>query len=401
MLDVRLSLDVVSQGDGSLQDDILVELLNLDSSELADRHRAIFLHPNEAPPSLQIDLTGADHVSVDACQNVQLDSGSRWLRIQVPGGYTLRGKGNVIYPYGDVSGKPHWSVPVQTVQSLPPFSGTPIECSKNLPLAVGQRQFTQLIGIVDINSRTRGCALDTAGEIACWQYPPEEPLAIPSGPFVQIAMVASLQMCGLRSTGKADCFRLAGDPLWDRPMLVPDGPLKQLSEFGNCAILGDSSLYCWPLTAGGSSVASDEHFLKVAGTSDRGCAISENGSLRCWESESEVRMPFELLDDAYQDISIRGGYACALTTQGDVDCITPNLPARKVRFAEGPYQRLDGAWAHCATDTAGHATCFGRFDALPRASFAQLAFGEFTDPPCGLLLDGRLAWWNTDGITLP
>jgi hypothetical protein len=405
-LDVRLSLDILDASASGFP------TVNLSvTSDSANQHTMgwwpkINFSTEQPTARLWIDIDSGRNINLDPCGAVEIDSAARLMRIKVPVQYLTAPPYTVTYVTHQC---PHASdcstMAVQTTEP-PPFSGHSMDCPQNWDLNIGQLQFVQLLSYSGIDASIRGCALDIAGEIHCWNYPLlQVALDIPTGPFLQLGVLGPLQACGLRSTGSLACFQLTGVPTDLDPPPVPEGTFKRMSEYGNCGILVDGQVRCWAIFSGDVPLAIEGNFIEVSGNLQLGCALDQDGRPRCWQAQDPnvsgaPSMNFDLLDDIYQDVAVGSDVVCALTRNGEVDCIGPSWNA-KLRLIGGPYHWLGGPGVLCAIDDADRAMCIGHTDSVPTYAFKQVALGEWTDPPCGLLLDGRLACWNAQDYVLP
>jgi hypothetical protein len=363
--------------------------------------RNILLDRSEALPRLFLYLDGMVTITLDPCQWLEFDASCGELRLRVPVAYLAGSSFNVGYSDGSLT------VAAENVSELPAFAPTPIDCAPDTSLTIGQRRFTQLLGIPGLNAVTRGCGLGEDGEIYCWNRPSSNAaFSIPKGPFVQLGKPDYYHVCGLRSSGIVDCFQVAvdnGTPL--EPPQIPEGSYRRLSESGNCAILSDGEIRCWPNASDAVGRALDGSFSEVAGNSSLGCAIRDDGTLTCWQKpplteDDYALLPFAAMTGIYVDVAISDGELCALTKNGAVDCIASGW-SDKLRFIGDGFRWIGGSTAICAIDALAHPSCLGRTTNVPQRAFMQLAIGDYTNPPCGLLSDGRLACWNAEGYELP
>jgi hypothetical protein len=404
-LDVRVALNLTGATESTLPYVDVGVLSNLPPYQGRARH-IIVLDTTASPPPVGVVLDGVNYVTLDRCAAAEIDSNETQLRLQIPVEY-LEQPPYVLEWYLPGLDSP-LTVTAEQVERLPDFNGYAPACEQGWNLVYATQRYVELLGIADIRAVTRGCALQVNHEIACWNNPnsAEPAPSIPSGPFTQIGVSGTLQVCGIRENSSLDCFQLSGS-LGSIPVpSVPSGAFKQISEYGNCGILTSGGVQCWALPDDPTTQSIDGDFVKVAGDAELGCAVDSNGGLTCWIVPFGVEpgpyYDLALLDGKYKDVAVGSGVICVLTVEGQVDCLTENLADSKVRLAGGPYHWIGGPWSICALDDADRATCIGEFvQSVPPYAFSSVAIGAWIQPLCGILTDDRLTCWDADGYTLP
>jgi|GEM_PF-3486034 len=398
-LDVRLARELVNGSDAGLQ---YFTFVTAASESLPLKWTRHFIFDGD-PARLIIGFDGASYATLNPCTSIAEDVDT--VRILVPTEYLAAPPHTVASTAGPCS--PACVASAEQVPVLPSFGGQPFDCTQGWEFNRSHRQYTQLLSVVGV-ATPRGCALGTDGEIRCWSQPGStdvyEP---PKGPFTRIGLSPPAQLCGLRPSGELVCSLLPGDSSGLDEPAAPEGGFVRIAEYGNCGILANGQVTCWATSPDTADRVIDGDFVSVSGTHHRGCAVATSGHLQCWQEIDETlpiepALDFGLLDGRYKDVALGAGVACALTVDNQVDCVLESLalPA-KVRLAGGPFRWIGGPWPVCALDEQGMATCIGRVGAVPPLPLMAVALGEWTDPPCGLDLQGYLVCWDAEGYQLP
>ena len=248
------------------------------------------------------------------------------------------------------------------------------------------------------------------------EFSPE--IDAPGGPFVQVTTGAGV--CGLREDHSLDCW-------WDNGDLITNLPSGSFSSFEasgpyGCAIRRlDASLACW-----GSDELSDNSptgaFSKVS-VSEYGrvaCAIRASGRLECWDGNPFGRVS-AVVDPAnqggsgdysdsaaYADVSVSGSTACAVRTDGTLDCWgsllwggrLPQSHPQDVRAVSVGGERgvcalkQDGSIA-CMTNNSSNTLQAPQWQEAPAGNYRSLSVG--TGYACAVTTAGAARCWLLDG----
>lgn len=194
--------------------------------------------------------------------------------------------------------------------------------------------------------------------------------------------------CALLDTGEIDCWG------FDIPLIhdVPDGAFTDLSIGPNdaCAISTDGAAVCWGVT-----------YASVRAKIDGLLARDPEADLE-FVGLSQL-VPPERNDLVQIVVHPWRHYACALTTQGDIDCWGLLQPPRAAPDADNFVQLINTGREFCALDTEGSTTCWGdltidRFvsDAGPFVSISASGNGL-----CGVTADGDVRCRTAQARTAP
>ena len=216
------------------------------------------------------------------------------------------------------------------------------------------------------------CALTTEGEIVCkywsgvaWNHPSGK---APVGKNYTSMSAGYSHVCGLNVNGGIICDTYYGD----RSGRLGNPPINRYSFVSvshrfACALTEQGKLVCW----GSESEMIDNapsrgKYAMVSTTLDAACALSTAGKVVCWsryaDSWFETEAPTE---SNYTRVNVRGFPFCAITKQGGVDCWTAD---GLLSLADSGYVDAIGTGAGvCAITTDAALECFG--SALPPREF--------------------------------
>lgn len=290
---------------------------------------------------------------------------------------------------------------------------------------------------VDTDERTT-CAILDNGDLKCWgsnnsgqlglgasgedkNAPLEDPIDL-GGPAVKVSVGAS-SVCAVLANGRAKCW---GSPpnLGVFPysgFYAPQGtpiPFEErvvdIANFGSpshaCALLESGNLSCWGSGGSGQLGYGDTNSyyaprnanvvfpegtkpLSIRIRNPRSCAVLDSGDVTCWGyggrgyegsgSTAPTALPqwdkrVDLLGDA-TSVELGGGHACALLTDGRVQCWGTN------GF---------GQLGYGDEDTDDFETPEGNVVALGAVA-TQIAVGS--DASCALLTGGTVKCWGPNG----
>ena len=217
------------------------------------------------------------------------------------------------------------------------------------------------------------CALERSGRVSCWGAElGGEP---PEGAFDELA-IGSGWACVLDTEGQASCWgRRASEP--------PERRLTSLSMRGGsaCGLDADGALWCW-----GADAGELERRSTTMGSLGPGlCAVDGWGGAVCTASVA--------VDDTFEQVAGSSDFAACGRTRSGVRCWGRGAPEDR----EGSFVDLAvGSRFVCALDDERRAQCWGSVpDTAPSSGMIDLVTGD--DHVCGLRLDGRVHCWGDAG----
>ena len=212
-----------------------------------------------------------------------------------------------------------------------------------------------LVQVVVHPWRHYACALTVLGEIACWGLPLPLSLAPDRDGFTQLISTGR-EFCALDSQGRTTCW---GDLTIDR--FVSDaGPFTRIAPSGNglCGVTAEGDVRCRTArsrTAPGPPQPHTQLFRNVHIIGAQGCAILDDGSLRCRQTHHwchHVIAPH--IDYCPPDFIRFQSWAIPFTT------LFEGGPDRETTAARD-YVRLFGDQAACAITAEGYIDCWSDF----------------------------------------
>lgn len=250
-------------------------------------------------------------------------------------------------------------------------------------------------------SGPRACAVDSKGELACWESAGAVSLGPPpAGRFLSVAIGAA-HACALRSDGVATCW---GDTA-DGRTAAPEGVRflgVTAGERHSCGVLVDGRLQCWGSDSDGQQSVPSGRFTAVAAGRLHTCARGIKGAIACWggSGSSGQLHPPHIQGPGWYTLTLggRGASVCELTAsdgQSDVGCSDgigglrpPALPFVDVRLGER---------AGCGILRDGTLRCWGELPERPlpnTVGIHRLTVGRAH--ACALDGNGRAVCWGDD-----
>lgn len=160
-----------------------------------------------------------------------------------------------------------------------------------------------------------------------------------------------------------------------------------------CSILDTGEMKCWGNNSSGECDYQHDRFTSVAAGLQETCATLTDGSYKCWGRYQEQTAGGSMGDADYVDVAL-GGEAYALSENGEVSWMfgdyygDPDNPG---------YLQLDGGQGHaCALRTDGTIECWGEDiygeTVSPDGAYVQVAGGVRST--CGLDEDNHVTCWG-------
>ena len=257
--------------------------------------------------------------------------------------------------------------------------------SSSVPVAVQQGPALAGVNAVQLSSRYRqACVLTKAGDVRCWGQgengalgdgylrSSSTPVTVRTQKVVgEVASISTgpYNSCLLTNRGSAYCWGDGsfgelgnGDPSWDNALkpvpvdtsgVLAGKKLVALStgDRASCALDTEGSVYCWGENQGGamgngttsfssppvevdrSGAVRGRAFTDISVGGGWACALDAKGKAYCWggavggadylpqtTSPTPVGRKGVLADKTLTDISVSGGTACALDSKGKAYC---------------------------------------------------------------------------------
>ncbi len=203
------------------------------------------------------------------------------------------------------------------------------------------------------------CGIEPDGRLHCWgEFSVED-----EGPWVDVVGgPGTYTACAIDQAGEVACFPEDGHLELIHP---PQGPFTMVETGGldACALDAGGGLTCWGRDEGGTaSGAPSGAFVDVALNDLAGVAIDEGGGLQCW---GDLDFCGEVPTGAGRWVQVEGGerHSCGLTRGGRTQCWGLDLSGLEPIVFEGAYVHMDAGGSEvcggitCALDEAGRPTC--------------------------------------------
>ncbi|HOX47319.1 MAG TPA: hypothetical protein PK668_27245 [Myxococcota bacterium] len=192
--------------------------------------------------------------------------------------------------------------------------------------------------------------------------------------------------------------------LWSLTAAAQDRPAPALrvaaGQDFSCALTADGSIRCWGENQDGRASPPAGAFTDLALSEGFGCGITREAALVCWGRRRGGPSP---LAGRFRQVALGSDFGCALAEGGQIACWGDDSYGQ-ASPPPGTFTRLATAdWHACALDEAGHAHCWGynrdRQCAAPADELVDLATSRRTS--CGLRTDGTRVCWGERRPALP
>ncbi len=223
--------------------------------------------------------------------------------------------------------------------------------------------------------------------------------------FVSLA-AGGAHTCGLRSTGRVDCWgdRHVGNA-WS---LASNGFVRIDAQGGaTCGQRADGGLVCWHSEGGvtESQPYEEGSYRGFAASARQVCALDQVGRVGCWPFfhwDEPITVGWErtLAAARFSDIDAGDVHLCGIRDSGHILCWGSNEAGQLDAPAGGSFVHLSAGVGHtCALDDVGAAVCwgdnhFGQSSPPADVQFVHLTAGELHT--CGLLHDSTARCWGGD-----
>jgi hypothetical protein len=218
-------------------------------------------------------------------------------------------------------------------------------------------------------------------------------VTVPGGSFTQVTSGWDFS-CGLRAGGAVECWGWHAANETD----PPDEPLLAIAagETFTCGIRLAGTLVCWgfepPAPPSGT-------YTQVASDSKHACALTTDGSARCWGDPSggQTSPPA----GRYSQLAVGDSYSCGLRDTGAIVCWGNPVFGLPLAEEVGPFTQISGGAEHlCAVDAAGAISCWG-YDGQgqtddPAGTYKEVSAAGYHT--CALRTDGTIACWGEAGM---
>lgn len=240
------------------------------------------------------------------------------------------------------------------------------------------QRFTQF------SRRREICAVTDDGHIVCWVSDPafaDIKDDIPEGSFTQVSVGGS-HTCALRSDGSAVCW---GDNDYNSGNLgcsderrAPIAP--SATPFG-----ADCSMWYYPRF--GLALVPGGPYTQISAGKNHACAVNSNGSIDCWGDNSFLKSTVP--SGPYQQVC----GSCALKSDNTIVCWNGE------KAPSGTFLQLD---YRCAIKDDHSIVCWGEGyeneneNIVPTGSFSHLSVSD--SQICAVTDEGRITCWNKAGF---
>jgi alpha-tubulin suppressor-like RCC1 family protein len=237
------------------------------------------------------------------------------------------------------------------------------------------------------------CMITTSGSVKC-VGPTDNAMILETpttGIFTQISSTY-LNTCGIKSDGSLIC--------WGYLNTSEAGPFTQVSASLDhaCALRPNGVVNCWGSDYRGKSTPpASTYFRQIAAGQDHfTCGIKIDNTLACWGglSNGVIDPP---PTGTYTQISAGWYHACAVETNGAIQCWGNSLNGTTVAPAGTFKQVSGGRYSNCAIRTDNTAICWGYSDGAnnpPAALYRQIS--DDGVEACGIKTNGTLVCWGTN-----
>jgi hypothetical protein len=267
-----------------------------------------------------------------------------------------------------------------------------------------------------VTGARRSCAIRAGGEVVCWGNGYLVTSLPEAGPFVDVAIVNSSDICGLRPDGSLACW--SDRVTWDWPWVLPTGPFTDWD--GHCGLRTDGTVGCiddFRLDGTFTAVASTScHIVPYEDTNcpRYACGVRTDGTVACADdggspsvalvppsgtfTQVSVGIPYETSP------SIRFGvpFACGVRTDGTLACWGNRTYLDRMPIPTGTFKSVSAGLFHaCGIRTDDTVTCWGAvagmgasalFDLSPPGAFRDVSAGW--EASCGIRDDGEVSCWG-------
>jgi cysteine-rich repeat protein len=236
--------------------------------------------------------------------------------------------------------------------------------------------------------------------------PPSPDLSIDSGDDQGSLDGQTPAVCGnSRREEREECDdgNRAEDDLCDNRCLWTHPPQISATGAHTCLRTGDLRVRCWGSNSGLALSLVPRSAATIV-TNDWGaCYIRDDGVIGCpadrgYYSQRQNFAPA----GQYRDLSFRGERACAVTTDGALECWGPSYPDGPT--PPGKYAAVSLGSSHaCALAASGAVVCWGRDESgesqPPPGRFVRVAVGDARS--CAIRDGGALVCWGAVALSPP
>ena len=294
-----------------------------------------------------------------------------------------------------------------------------------------------------------GCAINSAGELVCWQMPykADGRLFVPSkGKYTKVETLSNYG-CGLTKKGVLQCWGGGTDKKNGPANHPPKGKYVDfsLAKTYGCAVEKSGSLRCW--TSGAPEVKKGKvvgkkfsrelvappkgKFTQVAVVREFACALDKKGKATCWAPELEKKKRrrdkggtgtaflsseeggpglrvTKVPDVSFSKVQARYPSACGLTKKGVVQCWGRHELVLKGPFVDMTMSAKGGRSASltvCAVLKGGEVECTSsrelkRSDLPPAGRYKSVRlYGEGAYKGCGINESDTPVCWPLSKLT--
>ena len=169
---------------------------------------------------------------------------------------------------------------------------------------------------------------------------------------------------------------------------------QPLSRFGQQAAQEQTRSQAQSRQAQQTAAQSPHHAVQVSAGDGFACAVTTDGAVECW-GDNELGQTVAPAE-RFSQVSAGGDHTCAVTTDGAVECWGWNDDGES-NAPLGQFNHVSAGGDHtCALTSGGELECWGnngrgQTDA-PTGRFSQVS--AYNDFSCGLRPDGGVVCWG-------
>ena len=219
--------------------------------------------------------------------------------------------------------------------------------------------------VVTNGEQNGACIVTTSGTIRCWGSGWgvtlfEGPQVPTDSGYVGITS-SQYTMCAWKTNGDLRCWGWSGyDQISGINTLGPVSKITGTLTHGFCAVLKDSTYYCWGSTAGVDKSSAPSLVKDFVGSSNSWCAIDMSDALSCggWDNIYS-NIPSDL--GAVKAVALENENACVIKADDTVTCWGASNGLNNVPADLGTVKAIYIGWNEiaCAIRTNGHPQCWG------------------------------------------
>jgi alpha-tubulin suppressor-like RCC1 family protein len=232
------------------------------------------------------------------------------------------------------------------------------------------------------------CGVRATGRAECWG---ENHLYLPDT-YTQVVSGQD-HVCALKQDGILVCY---GDDDHGQGT-PPAGTFTQVSAAvnHNCAVKTDQTLECWGSDLYGQASPPAGTFIQVDATAYDSCAVTTAGEVECWGNHGASLLP----QGPYTQVAASLSYECAIREDGSVECTGYTPPAGSFLQIDGSHNTFCGIKDDLSIECWGDDQVYKHMSPVGSFSFLNSSHSS----TCAIDTEGELLCWgsNTSGHCSP